>query len=420
MSVHVLHPARSIWEAIGQGAERGMTASINQRIQDYQEEKTEKRQLAQKLDLGAKLAEGFGRKDLSLIMALDPKAGIKYMQEEKFSKAMREMAGEDGRRTSSNLEESLDKREPPPPFMLPEKEKPLEQPYESGVNNVTADSVQKKRDIVQKRFEKARQAAANPEQLEKLARERDRQLTRIDREANTASRLQTNQVTRLEKERGLRELSKPVMDRFIQYEDAEKRSGLTQKALENMTNILESGAQMPRIVTELNQKLGPDNLLTRFATALSTDESSPAIDSARLALLNEMTEIFGQVRVAQFMEYMKKLPSISDPEKANKIKIALLGQIAKGSALPMQGLKKAIKKDRSSPSDVILSRADKYTKQMTDKMYEVEDARLDYLVNPERYANHSPVMFPDGTFLIVPKENLKKALDNKGKILLWD
>ena len=226
------------------------------------------------------------------------------------------------------------------------------------------------------------------------------------------------QKRKIEKE--LQELPKPVLDKMIEDNKREEKAIKNLGALEEMTKLLNSGVQLPAAITSINQLFGKDSTIAKVATAMALDPKSEAFETARLGLLDEMKEIFGQTRVAEFTEFMKKLPDIRDPSIANKLKIAYLTKLAKSAALPGEGLRMATKEDRKAPSDVIFDKARFYTRHMQKALDEFEDAHIDYIMNPKRYEGQYPVRFPDGKLLIVPKVNLQKAKDQQGEVLSWD
>jgi hypothetical protein len=243
-------------------------------------------------------------------------------------------------------------------------------------------------------------------------------VTKEQKKLDTEIESKDLQKRKIEKE--LQELPEPVREEQKKVREREQRAVKNLKAIDQMTKLLSSGVQLPSAITAINQTFGKNSVISRVATALTLDPKSEAFETARLGLLDEMKEIFGQTRVAEFTEFIKKLPDIRDPAIANKLKIAYLTQLAKSAALPGEGLRLAIAEDRNAPSDVILEKADFYTRHMQKALDEFEGARVDYIMNPKRYEGQYPVRFPDGKLLIVPKANLQKAKDQKGEVLSWD
>jgi len=170
-----------------------------------------------------------------------------------------------------------------------------------------------------------------------------------------------------------------------QYEEAGKSlfdAENTLLSLDNIEEFLDSGAQMPEIVTSIRRTLGDKSFIAKFAEGLAKNDLANAVDTAKVQMFKGAKEIFGgQMRVSEFNEWIKKLPDISDPAIANKVKISLIRQFAEAEKFKYHGLKKAIDQDRTAPSDVILGRARNYTSKMSKKFFDQEKDKLNKLIS---------------------------------------
>lgn len=182
-------------------------------------------------------------------------------------------------------------------------------------------------------------------------------------------------------EKKLQELPKQVSDKLTKFEDMATRADQSLNAIENIDSLLAQGAQMPDIVTEINMKLGPENPISRFATSLANNPLAKALETARVQQFTGMKDVFGgQIRLAEFNEFIKKLQDVRDPALSNKIKSVILRQFANMEKFPYQGLEQAKEENRNAPSDVILSKGKKYADQMAKDYIKSSKAELDSIL----------------------------------------
>ena len=226
------------------------------------------------------------------------------------------------------------------------------QKYENQIENPAIGSKQRKQidDIYSKRIEQ------------------------IDRQEKIAQQKKIS-------EKELQELPKQVSERLTKFEEMATRADQSLNAIENIDTLLAQGAQLPEIVTDINMKLGPENPVSRFVTSLVNNPLAKALETARVQQFTGMKDVFGgQIRLAEFNEFIKKLQDVRDPALSNKIKSVILRQFANMEKFPYQGLEQAKEENRSAPSDVILSKGKRYADQMAKDYVKSSKAELDEIL----------------------------------------
>jgi hypothetical protein len=427
---------QTIGAGLGQGLGQGLTASIQEMMQEKKYDRE-----------NASLLKSMGREDLiDKVKGLPPQytlAVLEHQAQYGAQKGYNDLASklggvQRGEPTSNqaSLQESLMGQtqpyqerslQPGEGMMLPQEEMPAE----GEMNAPMARQSQETREMAEPSQMKPAQKLAEldrifSEEYPNIQGEKPRKQamqlynqTRnaIINEGKLTEQTRKTDIAEQVAKKELQELPKQVGDKLAKFEDMATRADQSINAIGNIDSLLAQGAQMPEIVTQLNLKLGPDNILSRFATNLASSEFAKAVETARVQQFTGMKDIFGgQIRIAEFNEFIKKLQDVRDPVVSNKIKSVLLKQFANMEKFPYEGLSRAVEENPQAPSHVLMKKGKEYSDKMSKDYAKESKSQMDQILKEYKGQEAGEkgfirVVSPSGVVGKVKRSDYKQALD---------
>lgn len=410
--------APTLGQALGAGLGQGIGQGLNYAVQDMMQQKMNSRQNKSLFAaLGPQLQQqlGLNKQDLDKFSSIDPNTFMSVLNMKLQQGNLGGIANAKNRSPiySQIADQQQEQPElPPQSRTLPAGQAPMlayeDMPAEEDVQQPqqirqtpSMQSASKAPSFKQLPYEEKermvsdywdQQIAQVPiSQAEKYIKAKENDLNRLRQDETLAQQtLKTSTSVKLA-EKKLQELPKQVSDRLTQFGDIATRADQSLNAIENIDSLLEQGAQMPEIITDINMKLGPDNPLSNFATNLANNPLAKALETARVQQFTGMKDIFGgQIRLTEFKEFVKKLQDVRDPVITNKIKSVILKQFANMEKFPYLGLEKAKEENRNAPSDVILSKGKKYADQMAKKYAKSSKKEMERIISEHKQKNIKP------------------------------
>ena len=305
------------------------------------------------------------------------------------------------------------------PLMAQQQLKPITSRTEPKYGEPKKSLDETVNEIKQKWNDKILKAKTESQRKDLIAR-KDKNVDQATKQFEANARVEKSNIERQRLEREQKELPSEVLKKYLDEQESYRNAEESIQSIDNINNLLESGAQLPELVTTIYNRLGKESALGKFAESLARNNISSAVDTARIEMLKGMRDVFGgQIRVAEFQEYVKKLQDVKDPAIANKIKGQLLKQMANVQKLKYQGLQQAINEDRTAPSDVILSRANEITGQLSADYFKKQDAKINFLTHHDKYPGQTLMFGPDGSAMAIPNQNVQAATQRGATVAEW-
>lgn len=400
----------SPFQSLGAGLGQGLSQGINYGIQDMLQQKMNSRQNKSLLAaLGPDVTKSLGlnESDIDKFSGLDPKVFMSVIDmkrqqmslndlatarmnsplNKQYEEEFRQQAAQTPRNLAPGIAPMLEYQDIPA-----EEEAPIAQPspvrmqstrQEPEFKNIPYEDKKKQiEDYWNNLISSKPQIGA-----EKYIAAKERDLNNLRRDEELAQRTKSTSIKERVAEKELQELPRQLSTKLEKFSDMATRADQSLNAIENIDSLLARGAQLPEIITDINMKLGPENLFAKWATNLASNPLSKALETARVQQFTGMKDIFGgQIRLTEFNEFIKKLQDVRDPAITNKIKSVLLKQFANMERFPYLGLEKAVNENRNAPSDVILRKGKKYADEMAKQYATSSKKEMENIISEQKNA----------------------------------
>jgi hypothetical protein len=201
-----------------------------------------------------------------------------------------------------------------------------------------------------------------------------------------------------------------------QYISSLEQSRIADKTIEGVEQIdqlLKAGAQAPQIVTRINQILGKDSAIAKKISGIAASPLANAVDTAAVQQFGEGKNIFGQMKVTEFNEFIKKLQSVTDSKISNDIKSIILRGYAASDKIPFTALNQAIKELPNGSDQQILERSEELRSKYQKSLQDNNRLALTYITSPERFQGKSVVVDQQGDYYVIPKEEEGNYLQSR-------
>lgn len=411
-----MQPTPSVGAAFGAGIGQGISQGLNYAIQDIMQQKANKRQnssLVEALGPDTLNSLGMSAKDLDKYSSLDPKLFMGALEFKMQQRSLRDMASarmgspygagsnigyqEQGGESpgQSLLQQQLSPRTLPAGVapMLNYEDMPAIEENEAQPR-IQPQALRQQPEKEEASYDTKRQQVSDywdqqinnapSNMIGKLIDLKEKQLVQLREDEKLKQATEKTDVAKQKLKKELQELPTQVSTRLNKFEDMATRADQSINAIENIDTLLEQGAQLPELVQDINLKLGKDNPLAQFATNLASNPLSKVLETARVQQFSGMKDLFGgNIKLAEFNEFIKKLQDVRDPVLTNKIKGVLLKQFANMEKFPYEGLQKAVEEDRKAPSDVIMKRGKKYADEMAKDYAASAKKQMESLIKSE-------------------------------------
>jgi hypothetical protein len=408
--IETLLPRRSSSSKIGESLSAGMGAGLNESLQQMLETKRSER--IQSVN-AAQNKKAFGNE----YGGLDPQIAVKLHElTQEYGAAdtaynarsglMQKLFG-NNQKPPSQLTQRIDGQQPEQTVQPPQQIK-QEQPKRPPIE-------QTRKDIHDYYSEEKKQASklGNRKLMEQLSKD-EKQF--ID-EANQAEKLfidrEAAEADIAKKRKELGQMTPAIEKQYISSLEQSKIADKTIEGVEQIDQLLKAGAQAPQMVTRINQILGKDSAIAQKISGIAASPLANAVDTAAVQQFGEGKNIFGQMRVTEFNEFIKKLQSVTDPKISNDIKSVILRGYAASDKIPFTALNQAIKELPNGSDQQILERSEELRSKYQKSLQDNNRLALTYLTSPERFQGKSVVVDQQGDYYVIPKEEEGNYLQSR-------
>lgn len=409
--IETLLPRRN---AIGESLSSGLTMGLNDALQQMLETKrAERQQTFNAMQNKKAFGNEYGGMDPQIAVKLheiSQEYGAADAAYGARSALMNKLFGNETDNQTSPLTNRMT-TEPtiqPPPDQQPTTQVPRVQPQQQ-----TRKPIEQTRKEIHDFYGEEKKKAAklgNRKLLETLSKDEEKFI----HEANVAEEMyqkrEQGQADIAKKKKELGQMN-PVIQK--EYEKALEQSRIADKTIEGVQQIdqlLRAGAQAPQLVTRANQIFGKDSRTAQVMSGIAASPLTEAVATAAVQQFGEGKNIFGQMRVTEFNEFVKKLQSVTDPKLSNAIKSVLLRGYAASDKLPYVALNRAMKELPEGTDQQVLERAEEIRSQDLKKLQANNKLNLTYLTFPEKFKGKTVVANDEGNYFIIPQDQTEEYL----------
>lgn len=395
---------------MGESLAAGMGAGLNESLQQMLETKRSER--IQSVN-AAQNKKAFGNE----YGGLDPQIAVKLHElTQEYG------AADTAYNARSGLMQKLFGNNQKPPSQLTQKidgqqpEQTVQPPQQIEQEQPKRPPIEQTRKDIHEHYEAEKKQASklgNRKLMEQLSKD-EKQF--ID-EANQAEKLfidrEAAEADIAKKRKELGQMTPAIEKQYISSLEQSKIADKTIEGVEQIDQLLKAGAQAPQMVTRINQILGKDSAIAQKISGIAASPLANAVDTAAVQQFGEGKNIFGQMRVTEFNEFIKKLQSVTDPKISNDIKSVILRGYAASDKIPFTALNQAMKELPNGSDQQILERSEELRSKYQKSLQDNNRLALTYLTSPERFQGKSVVVDQQGDYYVIPKEEEGNYLQSR-------